>query len=129
MAKEKYTKKKLSEFEKVILKLRQKALEEMGVIRDNSIDDAANLDSMARDSNYAYHMADVGTDAQEREKAFLWLTRENNFIRFLDEALDRIANGSYGSCIVCEELIPVARLKEVPHTQHCVECKNKDNHN
>ena len=74
-------------------------------------------------------MADVGTDAQEREKAFLWLTRENNFIRFLDEALDRIANGSYGSCIVCEELIPVARLKEVPHTQHCVECKNKDNHN
>ncbi len=129
MAKKKYTKKKLSEFEKVILKLRQKALEEMGVIRDNSIDDAANLDSMARDSNYAYHMADVGTDAQEREKAFLWLTRENNFIRFLDEALDRIANGSYGSCIVCEELIPVARLKEVPHTQHCLECKNKDNHN
>ena len=35
MAKKKYTKKKLSEFEKVILKLRQKALEEMGVIRDN----------------------------------------------------------------------------------------------
>ena len=129
MTKKKYTKKKLSEFEKLILKLRQKALEEMGVIRDNSIDDAANLDSMARDSNYAYHMADVGTDAQEREKAFLWLTRENNFIRFLDEALDRIANGTYGSCIVCEELIPAARLKEVPHTQHCVECKNKDNHN
>ncbi len=129
MAQKKYTKKKLSDFKEVILKLRQKALEEMGVIRDNSIDDAANLDSMTRDSNYAYHMADVGTDAQEREKAFLWLTRENNFIRFLDEALDRIANGSYGSCIVCEELIPVARLKEVPHTQHCVECKNKDNHN
>jgi len=127
MEQKKYTKKKLSDFEKVILKLRQKALEEMGVIRDNSIDDAANSDSMARDSNYAYHMADVGTDAQEREKAFLWLTREKNFIRFLDEALDRIALGSYGSCIVCGELIPVARLKEVPHTQHCVECKNKDN--
>ncbi len=127
MTTKRYSKKKLTEFEKVILKLREKAMEEMGVIRDNSIDDAANVDSMTRDSNYAYHMADVGTDAQEREKAFLWLTREKNFIRFLDEALDRISSETYGSCKVCGELIPVARLKEVPHTQHCVECKNKDN--
>ncbi|MFQ6607945.1 MAG: TraR/DksA family transcriptional regulator [Fidelibacterota bacterium] len=127
MARKKLSKVKLAEFEKVILKMREKALEEMGFIRDSSIDDTANVDSMTRDSNYAYHMADVGTDAQEREKAFLWLTREKNFIRYLDEALDRIASGSYGSCIVCGELIPEARLLEVPHTQHCVECKNKDN--
>lgn len=120
--------KKLKYFEKIILEKREKALAEMGYIRESSIDDEGNLDSTTRDSTYAYHMADVGTDSQEREKSFLWYTRENNFIRYLDEALARIQNGTYGFCIECGEPIKEERLKEVPHTQHCVSCKNQNNH-
>ena len=70
-------------------------------------------------------MADVGTDSQEREKAFLWLSRENKFLQHLNAALDRIERKEYGYCIECEKLIPKERLEEVPHTRHCVECKSK----
>jgi len=128
MTAKKLTKKKLNHFEKLIVELRNKALEEMGYIQDRSINDKANLDYSARDSNYAYHMADVGTDAEEREKSFILFTRENKFIRYLNEALDRLRNGTFGFCIECEELIPEDRLTEVPHTQHCVNCKERNNY-
>ena len=90
-----------------------------------TIKDESRQDSTTLDSTYAYHMADVGTDSQEREKAFLWLSRENKFLRYLNAALNRIEKGNYGVCIGCHELIPKERLEEVPHTQHCVKCKNK----
>ena len=126
MTAKKLTKKQLAEYEKIVLKLREKTIEDMEAIKETSINDSGNLDSRARDSNYAYHMADVGTDSQEREKSFLWYTRENKFIRYLDEALDRIKDGTFGLCKVCGELIPHARLKEVPHTTQCVNCKNEN---
>ena len=126
MATKKLTKKQLTGYEKIILKMRKKAIEDMDAIKETSINDSGNLDSTARDSNYAYHMADVGTDSQEREKSFLWYTRENNFIRYLDEAMGRIKDGTFGFCKECGELIPHDRLKEVPHTTQCVNCKNEN---
>ena len=81
MTSKKLTKKQLAEYEKIVLKLREKTIEDMEAIKETSINDSGNLDSRARDSNYAYHMADVGTDSQEREISFLWYTRENKFIR------------------------------------------------
>lgn len=120
------TKKQLAEYEKIVLKMREKAMEDSDSIKENSINDSGNIDSTARDSNYAYHMADVGTDSQEREKSFLWYTRGNKFIRHLDEALDRIKDGTFGICKICGQLIPHSRLKEVPNTTQCVSCKNQN---
>ena len=38
-------------------------------------------------STYSLHMADQGTDAQEREKAFLFASREGKYLKYLDGAL------------------------------------------
>jgi DnaK suppressor protein len=40
----------------------------------------------------------------------------------VEEALYQIENGGYGTCKLCEEPIPEARLKVVPFAQHCVTC-------
>jgi DnaK suppressor protein len=37
-------------------------------------------------------------------------------------ALDRIENGSYGTCVSCGEEIAIARLEALPFAQHCIEC-------
>ncbi len=82
-------------------------------------------------SPYSLHMAEQGTDAQEREKLYLWAQRETKFLGYLEDALERIENGTYGICIDSLELaegphlIPKERLFAVPHTQHCVACKTK----
>ena len=115
--------KDLEYFKELILKKRKKLMEELESIRENATSDAR---SGAADSTYAYHMADVGTDAQEREKAFLWLARENKYLAHLNAALDRIESEEYGYCATCGEQIAKKRLEEVPHTTHCVSCKNRE---
>jgi len=123
--KKQWTQEDLDCFKQNILKKREEAIREIKRLESITIQDENRQDSMTLDSAYAYHMADVGTDSQEREKAFLWLSRENKYLSHLNAALDRIKSGEYGICIECGCLIPKERLEEVPHTQHCVKCKNK----
>ena len=80
-------------------------------------------DSYGNHSGYAFHMADQGPDAMEREKAFLFLSREEKFFQQIDQALQRIDLGEYGICRVCKEYIDEKRLEIVPTTRICVPCK------
>lgn len=123
--KKRLSKEELEYFKRIILKKREEVINNIRKLEEITISDPSREEGTYFDSTYAYHMADVGTDAQEREKAFLWLSRENKFLKHLDAALQRIETGEYGYCIECGERIPKERLEEVPHTQHCVKCKNK----
>ena len=76
------------------------------------------------DSTYSLHMADQGTDAMEREKAYLFAARERKFISHLTDALQRIKSGNYGICIVCSNLIEKGRLEAVLHARMCVNSYN-----
>ena len=84
---------------------------------------ASIKDAIGTDATYSTHMADQGTDAQEREKAFYYASREHRHLNYLNEALERVKDGSYGICISCGKDIPKERLEAVPITQHCVPCK------
>jgi DnaK suppressor protein len=61
--------------------------------------------------------------AGERELAIRNLDREANLLRNVREALRRIANGSYGVCMHCEEDIKPKRLDAVPWTKYCIRCQ------
>jgi RNA polymerase-binding protein DksA len=73
-------------------------------------------------STYSLHM-EQGTDAMEREKTFLFASREGKFLNYLDDALKRIERGDYGFCTECGKLIDKERLEAVPHSTLCVKCK------
>lgn len=49
--------------------------------------------------------------------------RERKLITKIDEALQRIEDGTYGLCEECEEEIGVERLKARPVTTLCIDCK------
>lgn len=125
-----YSKKDLGEFKKVILDKRAEIIEQLQNLKDQMMDTTTGQ-YVNENSPYSLHMAEQGTDAQEREKLYLWAQRETKFLGYLEDALQRIDNGTYGICIDSLEskegphLIPKNRLLAVPHTQHCVECKNK----
>lgn len=125
-----YSKKDLNEFKKVILAKRAEILEQLQNLKDQMMDTTTGQ-YVNENSPYSLHMAEQGTDAQEREKLYLWAQRETKFLGYLEDALVRIENGTYGICIDSLELpegphlIPKERLFAVPHTQHCVACKTK----
>ena len=120
--KKSWTKKELKEFEGFIMKKRDDCVEEL----EQSKDRADNMaQSESTNAIYSSHMADAGSDHQEIEKAYYWVARENKFIQYLNRALDKIDEGTFGICSSCESLISKERLLEVPHTNSCFDCKSK----
>ena len=61
--------------------------------------------------------------AGERELAIRNLDRESNLLRQVKGALGRVADGSYGICLHCEEDIKTKRLDAVPWTKYCIRCQ------
>jgi DnaK suppressor protein len=51
--------------------------------------------------------------------------REQRLLKKIDEALDRMAHGTFGVCESCEGEISIKRLKARPVTTLCIECKTK----
>src|SRR5437588_13114241 len=61
--------------------------------------------------------------AGERELAIRNLDRESNLLRNVKGALARVADGSYGVCLHCDEDIKSKRLDAVPWTKYCISCQ------
>src|SRR5579864_8446569 len=61
--------------------------------------------------------------AGERELAIRNLDRESNLLRNVRGALARIADGSFGTCMHCEEEISLKRLNAVPWAAYCIRCQ------
>jgi len=61
--------------------------------------------------------------AAERELAIRNLDRESNLLRMVRAALRRIDDGSYGTCMHCEEEISQKRLNAVPWAPYCIQCQ------
>ncbi len=118
-----YSKPDLEHFKKIILEKRKEILEELESLKATMMD-VTTGEYVTENSTYSLHM-EQGTDAMEREKTFLFASREGKFLNYLDDALKRIENGTYGFCTECGTLIDKARLEAVPHAQQCVKCKMK----
>ena len=114
-------KKSLKYFKNLLLEKRRQILQDIGYIRE--VSENGSAEKFGEDTTYSTHMADHGTDEQEREKTFYHASRENKFLRYIEEALERIDNGTYGICQSCQKNIPKERLEAVPHTSLCVPCK------
>lgn len=112
----------LEHFRQLIVDKRRKATDDIDRMRAQ-IQDAR--EQAENDTAYSFHMADAGTDAMEREKLYLMIARQQKYIGYLDRALQRIENGTYGICKVTGEPISRERLEAVPHTEISIEAKKK----
>ncbi|MFQ5679681.1 MAG: TraR/DksA family transcriptional regulator [Gemmatimonadota bacterium] len=79
-------------------------------------------------SAYSFHMADQGTDAMEREKAFLFASKEGRLLYHIDEALRRLYRDPkrFGRCESCGDDIGFERLDALPHARLCIRCKEQE---
>ena len=121
----KVAKKDHKHFEGRLLEERARLLKELGYLEQNVLKQNQR-DSSGDLSGYSFHMADLGTDAMEREKAFLFASAEGRAIYDVDEALRRLYSGNYGTCESCGQPIARERLEVVPHARLCVRCKERE---
>lgn len=67
--------------------------------------------------------------ASERELAIRNLDRESNLLRNVRGALGRIEDGSFGTCLHCEEEISPKRIAAVPWAAFCIQCQEQADRN
>jgi RNA polymerase-binding protein DksA len=116
-------KKELARFQKLIEAERDRVRRNLGIIEEEISDRTSNKTSASQ--GYSNHMADVGSDAMDQEQAFLHASQETEYLKQLDAALKRIADGTYGVCEECKDKIPLKRLEAYLAAEFCVACKSK----
>lgn len=117
------SKKEQAHFEQRLLDEREKIIKQLAQFNEAFAQTLQGSDGDL--SAYSFHMADQGTDAMEREKAFLFASKEGRLLYHIDQALRRLYKEpkSYGICEQCDEDIGFERLDALPHARLCIRCK------
>ena len=103
-----------------LMDLRDRALDNMsGVARDT----LRNHPEGSEASGSGEHQADAGSDAYDRDFALSLLSKEQDGLYEIEQALARIDNGTYGICEMSYKVIPILRLEAIPFARLTVECQ------
>jgi len=82
----------------------------------------AELSSSAGDQ----HLADHASDVLAREVDETLEDNAEDIVGEIDEALGRIAAGTYGTCARCGARIPEERLEAIPYATLCLDCRRRE---
>ena len=123
-AKKKFNKKNLIVFKKLILKRKEELLDGLKHSLEDTLKKSPR-DAAGDISGYAFHMADLATDAYDREFSLDLATNERKLLYEIDEALKKIDDGDFGICEQCKSYIAKTRLKAIPYTRLCRKCQEE----
>lgn len=84
-------------------------------LKKSGKDDAGDL------SGYSQHLADAGTDTADRDFALSLISNEQEALKEIADAIERMKRGTYGVCEITNKAIPAARLIAVPFTRYSLE--------
>ncbi len=120
------SKKDRAHFEQRLLDERERIVKQLAQFDESFSDTLQGSDGDL--SAYSFHMADQGTDAMEREKAFLFASKEGRLLYHIDEALRRLYKSpeAFGICQECGEEVGFERLDALPHARLCIKCKERE---
>jgi len=93
-----------------LLEEAEKAVNGMGQERSEDFPDPTDRASLESDRNFQLRIKD----------------RERKLIQKIKEALDRIEDGTFGTCESCGKPISEKRLMARPMTTQCIDCKTED---
>ena len=118
------SKSELNEF-KALLLARKKVLQgDVKTLEDEACKKGS--DAAGDLSTLPMHLADLGTDSHEQDVSLGLMENESDEIHEIQEAFERIKDGSFGLCETCRKKIPKERLRAIPYTRLCVSCKKKE---
>ena len=85
----------------------------------------SDQDGREADEEGTQDLADKAANAYTKEFLFHQSNDNRQILTLVDEALDRIKNGTYGTCVECQDEVQPKRLEAVPWARHCIECQAK----
>jgi DnaK suppressor protein len=77
------------------------------------------------DEDTTVDMADKAANSYTKEFLFGQTHNDRSLLSLVDQALNRIKDGSYGECNSCHQELQQKRLEAVPWTRYCITCQEK----
>ncbi|MBK7085562.1 MAG: TraR/DksA family transcriptional regulator [Flavobacteriales bacterium] len=122
--KERYADDELDEFRQIINKKLDEARKDYDLLKQTL---ANNDNNGTDDTSPSFKMIEDGSETLSREETAQLASRQEKFIKHLEDALLRIRNKTYGICRVTGRLISKERLRLVPHATLSIEAKQQLN--
>ena len=94
------------EYYNALMKVRNEVTERMRHCADSALS-SENFEKRG----VTTHMADSSFDNSRNEMALRMLSEDGDIVELIDDAVERLANGEYGKCMECGEMIAEARLQ------------------
>ncbi|GAC1315533.1 MAG: hypothetical protein NVSMB16_12560 [Acidimicrobiales bacterium] len=90
-------------------------------LRSDGPDEAGEKDDPSELNIVDQHPADAGSETHDRSRDLGLLEQIESDLRDVEEALERLEDGTYGTCEVCGKPIPDERLEANPTARRDVE--------
>jgi len=112
----------LAEFKAIILGKHEEAKKDLDLLKSTM---SHKDDHGTNDTSPTFKLMEDGSDVLSREETAQLASRQQKFIKHLEDALMRIENQTYGICRVTGKLISKERLRIVPHATLSIEAKRQ----
>jgi len=84
---------------------------------------SGSLEEETEEETYDNHLADSATATLNREIDYTLEENSEHVLSGINEALDRIESGTFGSCARCGKQIGEERLEALPYATRCIDCQ------
>jgi DnaK suppressor protein len=118
----KLTKAELKEYKNILLNLRARVSGDMSSLQNSAMSDPS---LGAANSSIPSHIADAGSDAFDQDNTLRLIDSESVALNLIEEALERVNNGTFGFCTQCSAKIGKMRIQVLPYTPYCIKCANE----
>jgi DnaK suppressor protein len=112
----------LAKQQQLLYKARTERLEEAEALKAEA--DQMALDAEPGDTQFDDESGEGSTTAVDRERDLALSAQARAEVVEIDVALDKVDEGTYGTCDKCGKPIPKARLEVIPWAALCVTCKS-----
>ncbi|MFZ0963093.1 MAG: TraR/DksA family transcriptional regulator [Terriglobia bacterium] len=82
-------------------------------------------DGREADEEATQDIADKAANSYTKEFLFHQSDENRRVLQLVNEALERMKDGTYGQCVECQQEVQQKRLEAVPWARHCIECQGK----
>ncbi len=114
----------LNEYKERLLALRARMAGDVNQLRENSLR-KSRCEANGDLSSMPIHMADIGSDNFEQEFSLSLMENDGGTLAAIETSLERIEDGTYGTCTNCGQEIPRERLEANLWASLCIDCKRK----
>ena len=121
-------KREVAELRRLLGDERARLLAELEAMEEHTpeVEEQVGMDS---GGGYDEDLADVASSTFEREKGLALESSVQHMLTQVEEALQRMEDGTYGICVRCGNPIDLARLRVLPYATLCIRCKELEERN